>query len=91
VEKVKERLFREASNYLEQLAASLRSEGLGVRTHVLFAEQPAIGILQEAVKGVDLIAVETHGRHGLPRLLLGSVTDKIVRGASLPVLISRAW
>ena len=30
-----------------------------------------------------------HGRRGLSRLLLGSVTDKVVRGSSLPVLVCR--
>jgi nucleotide-binding universal stress UspA family protein len=37
----------------------------------------------------DLIAPETHGRRGLPRLLPGSVADKVIRGASVPVLVHR--
>jgi hypothetical protein len=39
---------------------------------------------------VSLIALETHGRRGLPRLLLGSVADKVIRGASVPVLVHRS-
>ncbi len=37
-------------------------------------------------KAVDLIVMSTHGRSGLPRMLLGSVTEKVLRSASCPVL-----
>ena len=36
----------------------------------------------------DCIAVGTHGARGLERLLLGSVADKVVRGARVPVLVA---
>jgi nucleotide-binding universal stress UspA family protein len=36
--------------------------------------------------GCDLIVLGTHGRTGLPRLLMGSVAEKVLRGASCPVL-----
>jgi nucleotide-binding universal stress UspA family protein len=39
---------------------------------------------------VDLIVVGTHGRKGLPRALLGSVSEKIVRTAPCPVLVVRS-
>jgi nucleotide-binding universal stress UspA family protein len=38
---------------------------------------------------VDLIAMGTHGRTGLGRLLLGSVTEKVVRTSPVPVLTIR--
>ncbi|HEX5337573.1 MAG TPA: universal stress protein [Gallionella sp.] len=38
----------------------------------------------------DLIVIGTHGRSGLSRLLLGSVAEGVVRGASVPVLLVRA-
>jgi nucleotide-binding universal stress UspA family protein len=40
--------------------------------------------------GADLIVMGTHGRHGLQRLLLGSVAESIVRTARCPVLLVRA-
>jgi nucleotide-binding universal stress UspA family protein len=41
------------------------------------------------VDGVDLIAIATHGRGVAGRLLVGSVADKVLRGATVPVLIHR--
>ena len=35
----------------------------------------------------DLIVISSHGRSGLSRMLIGSVTDKVLRGASCPVLV----
>jgi nucleotide-binding universal stress UspA family protein len=37
-------------------------------------------------KAVDLIVMSTHGRSGLPRMILGSVTERVLRSASCPVL-----
>lgn len=36
---------------------------------------------------VDLIVLSSHGRSGLSRMLIGSVTDKLLRAASCPVLV----
>lgn len=80
----------EAQVYLDGVAARLRARDLRVETCVVADEQPAVGILREAaIFGADLIAMETHGRRGLARLLLGSVADKVVRGGHLPVLLHR--
>lgn len=40
-------------------------------------------------EGVDLLVMATHGRRGLDRYLLGSVTEKVVRTASVPVMTVR--
>jgi nucleotide-binding universal stress UspA family protein len=40
-------------------------------------------------EGVDMIVMGTHGRSGLDRFLLGSVTEKVVRTADAPVLTVR--
>jgi nucleotide-binding universal stress UspA family protein len=51
-------------------------------------QRPAEAILGDAeAQQVDLIALATHGRGGVSRLFLGSVADKVVRGATVPVLV----
>jgi nucleotide-binding universal stress UspA family protein len=83
-------LRRGAESYLQAVANELRANGLRVETDVRIAGQPAVGILEQAsVSGADLIALVTHGRGGINRLLMGSVADKVIRGSSLPVLICR--
>ena len=84
-------LRAEAESYLNRVAERLTERGITVQTHVALAEHPASAILDTAYSlGMDLIALETHGRRGLPRLLLGSVADKVIRGASTPVLVHRS-
>ena len=86
-----EELRAEAESYLNRVAERLTERGITVQTHVDLAEHPASAILDTAYSvGMDLIALETHGRRGLPRLLLGSVADKVIRGASTPVLVHRS-
>jgi nucleotide-binding universal stress UspA family protein len=80
----------ESSVYLQQMSDSLRDRGFTVQGRILVHAHPATAILNEAASGeYDLLALETHGRRGLPRLFLGSVVDKVVRGATLPVLVHR--
>ena len=82
-------LMKEAQRYLDQIAAQLRSESYHVQTELLIGP-PAMTLLDYAwTHAVDLIALETHGRTGTARLILGSVADKIIRGASVPVLLHR--
>jgi nucleotide-binding universal stress UspA family protein len=82
--------YREAEEYLASIAAGLQEQcpKLQVRTHVVFEDRPAAAILHEAEgEQAGMIAMETHGRSGLARLLHGSVADKVVRSAHVPVLI----
>ena len=61
--------------------------GLKMR-QVVDAGQPFGAIVDCAEnEAVDLIVMSSHGRGGLSRMLIGSVTDKILRGASCPVLV----
>lgn len=80
----------EARAYLEKIAGRLRDEGVSVQTRVVVAPHAAAAILEEAqAHRCDFIALATHGRSGLRRMLLGSVADKVVRGTSTPVLVYR--
>jgi len=76
--------------YLETQAQRLRSRGQTAETSVVVVAQPGHGLLTEVVEaGCDLVAMATHGRAGLTRAILGSTTDKVVRGSHVPVLLYR--
>src|SRR5687767_6480194 len=54
---------------------------------VVASGTPATAILHHAAETrTDLVVLGTHGRTGFERLMLGSVTEKVVRRASCPVL-----
>ncbi len=73
---------------LEQIAATIRAQGTPVSVDVVDDLVPARGILGYAREhGSDVIAMTTHARTGFERLLLGSVADKVARGADGPVLL----
>jgi nucleotide-binding universal stress UspA family protein len=81
--------WQRASDYLAGIAARLRDEGCEVHAEALIGS-PASAILDYAqTYDADLIAMTTHGRGGVARLLVGSVADKVLRGANVPVLIER--
>jgi nucleotide-binding universal stress UspA family protein len=81
----------EALAYLERVASPLRKRGLSVHTRVVYGP-PALAIIDAANDHSDsVIAMSTHGRGGAARLLLGSVSDKVVRGAGVPVLLQRSY
>lgn len=81
----------EGRAYLEQIAARLRAEGLKVHVSIVI-DQPAVAILDYARQHeIDVIAMATHGRGGVSRVLLGSVADKVVRGGNTPVLLYRPY
>ena len=77
-------------DYLEKTGAALRNKGVTVVTRVSTGNA-AEEILKAADEiGADMIAMSTHGRSGFSRLAFGSVTSKILRAASIPVLTVRA-
>lgn len=78
-----------AQEYIDQVADRMRLTGLHVRTAVVVGE-PARAILSYARwEKADLIAMATHGRSGLRRILMGSVTDAVVHDALVPILVHR--
>ncbi len=82
-------LEREAEVYLERVADTFRAEGYSVTTEVS-AMPAAEAILDYADnQHADLIAIATHGRNGISRFVFGSVTQKVVQAAPVPVLVIR--
>jgi nucleotide-binding universal stress UspA family protein len=80
----------DARRYLERAAEPLRARALTVQTEVVLNRPAAVAILDVArTRAVDLIALATHGRGGVARLVLGSVADKVLRGSPTAVLLHR--
>lgn len=79
-------LAHETQRHLEEMAAPLRAAGFDVQV-VAQEGHPADVIEAEAIRvGADLIAMGTHGRTGLKRLLFGSVAERVLPSAPCPVL-----
>jgi nucleotide-binding universal stress UspA family protein len=78
------------TEYLNKKAESLKSSTINVNV-VVTSGNAAEEILKTAdhIKA-DLIAMSTHGRSGFRRMAFGSITDKVLRGSRIPVLMVRA-
>jgi len=80
----------QAEEYLTGVALRVRSPAVKVSTRVLVDPGVAHAILGEAtLAGVEFVALATHGARGIRRMVLGSVADKVLRGADRPVLLTR--
>lgn len=78
---------------LAQAAEKARRSGITAETALLDVPRArTAGVIDDEAQNwkADLIVIGTHGRSGLSRLLLGSVAEGVVRGASVPVLLVRA-
>jgi nucleotide-binding universal stress UspA family protein len=79
----------EREDYLRSLRRDPRWGDVPVNV-VLRSGHPMAQILEEAAAGgADLIVMSTHGRGGVSRLWLGSVTDQCIRHAGIPLLLIR--
>ena len=88
--KERERYRAELRNELRAEADRLRVDGYTVAIEVRFGD-PAQAIIDYVGESdVDLVAMTTHGRSGLGRLVLGSVAERVLRGVDVPVLLMRA-
>lgn len=80
-------------NALEYLSTVCERLGCPeVQTHTVVEMGPPAEMIIDYAHHhpVDLIVMATHGRSGLPRWVYGSVADKVLRGADVPVLLVRA-
>ncbi|HVB34577.1 MAG TPA: universal stress protein [Patescibacteria group bacterium] len=89
IERVREENLTEARNFVAQTEKGLREAGYKVETAIEEGEpRTTIVDYAERVKA-DLIVLGSHGRRGLPRLLLGSVSEYVARHAGCSVEIVR--
>ena len=80
--------FQEAEAALRDFVGK---EGVGGRADLLVVEGLPVDAIHKAAleTNADLIVMGTHGRGGLKRLMLGSVTDRVLRESEVPVLTVR--
>jgi nucleotide-binding universal stress UspA family protein len=77
-----------AESYLFRIAGRLRRNGVAVTTDIVIGENVASAIGDFASREkADLIAIATHGRGGLARMLRGSVADAIMHSARMSMLV----
>lgn len=81
-------LFAHAEGYLQRIAFDhFPDQDITLQVASGPTEENILGIATNL--GVDLIAMTTHGRSGLSRMVMGSVADEIVRQSHLPILLLR--
>lgn len=86
---VRDYAIRSSESHLEDLANRLRADGVDV-SGIAVTGNAASEIADAATREkADLIVMGTHGRTGLAHVVLGSVTEKVVRHSSVPVLTVR--
>jgi nucleotide-binding universal stress UspA family protein len=80
----------QAQDYIDDIVEELHEQGIRATGAAALGWHAADSILETArPERVAAIVIATHGRGGLRRLALGSVADKVVRGADVPVLVYR--
>jgi nucleotide-binding universal stress UspA family protein len=90
LDELKGELRWEAMSYLDEKVRQLKSEGLA-DVSPFVAEGDAAEIIIDSAKASpnSWVAVCTHGRSGIERWVLGSVTEKVLRHSNNPVLVIR--
>ncbi|WP_028356865.1 universal stress protein [Brackiella oedipodis] len=82
---------KEAEQYIQPILDYAKSQDVKAESYVVSNYNVAEGIVDATQEhGCDLIYIASHGRSGLSRLLLGSVTSKIITVAPVSVLVHRA-
>jgi nucleotide-binding universal stress UspA family protein len=82
-EQVNAAVKQQERDYLDTINSRLPAADR-VRTTIELLDGDIVPALQ-----ADMIGLATHGRHGLNRLLFGSVADKLIRSSTLPILLTR--
>ena len=84
-----EESVQEAKALVAKTADALRSAGINVTTDIVQGDPKTLIIENAEAWGADLIVLGSHGRRGLKRFLLGSVSETVMRHAHCSVEIVR--
>jgi nucleotide-binding universal stress UspA family protein len=79
----------QAATYLERVGARLREEGVKISVEVGRGEPIRVLLDTVAKQEIDLIVIATHGRSGISAVWAGSVTSRILRYSTRPILLIR--
>ena len=86
-EMIAQKEFRDGEKNVNDLLVIAKQEGVKVEGHIIQG-RPYEAIVENArEKGADLIVMGSHGRTGMERLLMGSVTERVVGNADCSVLV----
>lgn len=80
----------DAEEYLAPIAVELRNKGVRVESRVRRGNPTEEIVAAARETGADLVAMSTHGRGGLGRLIFGSVAQAVLGHVEMPVLLMRA-
>jgi nucleotide-binding universal stress UspA family protein len=85
-----EKAAESAQQFLNDIKDACQAEGVTCSTHYKVSEFVADEIVDVANQhGCDLIAIASHGRTGIAKVMLGSQTQKVLANAHIPVLVLR--
>jgi len=82
-------VVREAEEYLAKAESWLRDVGVKVNSVVRYGNDAREIVDHARDRDFDLIAMSTHGRSGLAQFVLGSVANKVINTATVPILLYR--
>lgn len=88
--KAVEDMIKKAKEYTSAVKKQAEAAGVKTETYVGEAEADAAILNLAAEQKADMIVMGSHGRTGLRRLLMGSVTEKVIGNATCPVLVAKS-
>jgi nucleotide-binding universal stress UspA family protein len=89
VRDITERIERDARENLERIRQTIVPHGIDSVAVLREGFPPAAILEQVRASSHDLVVMGTHGHSGIERVLFGSVTDRVLRQATVPVLVTR--
>jgi nucleotide-binding universal stress UspA family protein len=86
-ESVERQMRVQAEDYLRSISKRLASTGARIDISVQVGRDAEVIVEHAKEVGADAIVMATHGRSGISRWLLGSVTQKVLQAAPCPVVV----
>ena len=87
---IMEKLVKDSGKIVQEASDKAKTSGIDARTYVKEGEAYSIITGLAAERGAELIVMGSHGRKGLSRLLMGSVTEKVIGYSCTPVLVVKS-